>query len=385
MIYLDHAATTATDPRVVTAMLPYFTEKFGNPSSIHSAGVAGKKALRQARQTVAKALNCKDSEIIFTGSGTESDNLAIMGVVEAYLLREQKKGHIITTNFEHHAVLDAVKHLEKLGVFEVTYLPVDKDGLIDPQDLRKAIKENTVLVSIMYANNEIGTIEPIAELAKVCHEKNVLFHTDACQAIGYLDVDVQKLGVDLMTINGSKIYGPKGTGALYCKAGIKLQKQIFGGAQERDLRAGTENVPAIVGFAKAVELAMAERDQHYKQIKKLKDQLWVDLQKAVDGLTLNGHATERLPNNLNLSVHGIEGEAALLRLDAKGVCASSGSACTSGSLEPSYVLKALGLPDEQAHSSLRFTLGSENTAGQMQEFVQIFKQVVEDLRKISAM
>ncbi|MDD4352418.1 MAG: cysteine desulfurase family protein [Candidatus Gracilibacteria bacterium] len=384
MIYLDHAATTPTDPEVVEAMLPYFTEKFGNPSSIHSAGVAGKKALREARQTVAKYLNCKDKEIILTGSGTESDNLAIMGVCEAYLLREQKKGHIITSNFEHHAVLDCVKHLEKLQVFEATYLPVDKDGLIDPEDLRKAIKDNTVLVSIMYGNNEVGTIEPIKELAAVCHEKGVLFHTDACQAMGYLNVDVQELGVDLMTINGSKIYGPKGTGALYCREGIKLQRQIFGGGQEKGLRAGTENVPGLVGFAKAVEKAVSNYEQNYKEVKAMRDEMWKKMQQEVEGLTLNGHAEKRLPNNLNVSIAGIEGEAALLRLDAKGICASSGSACTSGSLEPSYVLKAIGLTDEKAHGSLRFTLGKSNTEEQIKEFVKAFKKVVEDLRKISA-
>ena len=385
MIYLDHAATTPTDPKVVEAMLPYFTEYFGNPSSIYGIGCDNKAALKEARKTVAEALNCDPNEIIFTGSGTESDNLAILGVCQAYLVKNKKPGHIITSKIEHHAVLHVAEYLEKARGFEVTYLAVDKDGLVDPKELKKTIKENTCLASIIYANNEVGTVQDIKALAEICHKEDVLFHTDACQAMGYLSVDIQELGVDLMTINGSKIYGPKGTGALFVKKGVKLKPQILGGGQERGLRAGTENVPGIIGFAKAVELTSTERERNYQKVLELKNKLLARILKEVPDVTSNGHPDKRLPNNINVSVKGVEGESLLLRLDGKGIYVSTGSACSSGSLDPSHVLLALGIPVESAHGSLRLTLGKQNSEKDIEEFMHVFPGIVEDLRKISAL
>ncbi|MBU1018776.1 MAG: cysteine desulfurase family protein [Patescibacteria group bacterium] len=376
-IYLDHAATTPMNPAVKTAMDPYFCEKFGNPSAFYEVGLQAQDALEESRGDVAKILDCNPREIIFCGSGTESDNLAVLGVARAY-----GKGHIITSAIEHHAVLDPVLELENEG-FEVTVLPVNKDGLVEAQVLKKAIRKDTILVSIMYSNNEIGTVQPIADLSKVCRDKGVLFHTDACQAGCYLDLNVKNLGVDLMTLNGSKIYGPKGVGCLYIRSGVKIKPITWGGGQERGLRSGTHNVPGIVGFAKALTLAQKNREKESKRLEKLRDKLIHGLENGIPKCFLNGDAQNRLPNNVNMTVLDIEGEAVILFLNELGVYASTGSACTSASLDPSHVITALGLPYEAAHGSIRFTLGHSTTSEDIDFVLKIMPKITEILRRIS--
>ncbi len=376
-IYLDHAATTPTDPSVKKAMDPYFCDEFGNPSGFYELGLQAQEALEGARADTAKVLGCSSREIVFCGSGTESDNLAILGAARAH-----GKGHVITSAIEHHAVLDTVEQLEKEG-FSTTVLPVGRDGLVDSKKLEKAIQKDTVLVSIMYANNEIGTVQPIKKLAKICRNKGVLFHTDACQAGCYLDLDVKKLGVDMMTLNGSKIYGPKGVGCLYVRSGIKLEPLVYGGGQERGLRSGTENVPGIVGFAKALEIAQKKRAKESVRLEKLRDKLIKGLTSRIDKCFLNGDSGKRLPNNVNVTILDVEGEAIGLFLNELGVYASTGSACTSKSLDPSHVITALGLPYEAAHGSMRFTLGRATKAADIDFVFKIMPKIVEILRKIS--
>ena len=378
IIYLDHAATTHVLPEVLEKMTPYFTEKYGNPSSLYSIGQEAKHAVDEARKQVAAALNCEPKEVVFTGSGTESDNLAIFGIVEAY---KDKGKHIITSAIEHHAVLYPFQKLEKMG-YEVTYIDVDKDGIIDPAQVEKAIRDDTIFMSIMYANNEVGVIEPIEEIGKIARSKGVIFHTDACQAAGYLNINVQDLNVDLLTINGGKIYGPKGVGALYMKNGLNIAPQTLGGGQEYELRAGTENVAAIVGMGEALTLAVRYRDEEFKKQTELRDYLIENILKIPDS-KLNGHPTKRLPNNTNFCFYGIEGESILLRLDQLGICGSSGSACTSGSLEPSHVLQALKIPKEEAHGSLRLTLGKKTTKEELDTVINELPTIIKDLREIS--
>ncbi|NLY56318.1 MAG: cysteine desulfurase NifS [Firmicutes bacterium] len=378
-IYFDHAATTPVRPEVLTEMLPYFTENFGNPSSIYAWGRENRSAIDRARDSIAAQLGCTAREIIFTGCGSEADNLAIKG----FALANQKKGnHIITSAVEHHAVLDTVKYMTKLG-FEITILPVDQYGMVSPDELAKAIRPETILVSIMYANNEVGTINPIPELAKVCREAGVCFHTDAVQAAGALDLNVDKLGVDMMSLSAHKFYGPKGVGLLYVRKGVKLDSLIHGGGQERGRRAGTENVAGIVGMAKALELANAERLEMNARLTALRDRLIIGLRDRIPEIRLNGHPTERLPNNVNISIRYIEGESLLLNLDLKGIAASSGSACTSGSLEASHVLLAMGIPHEIAHGSLRLTLGRKTTEAEIDYLLEVLPPIVEKLRAMS--
>lgn len=403
-VYLDHAATTYLDPRVKEAMEPYWMEEYGNPSSLYLRGRRAKDALDKARGTVARILNCRPEEIIFTGGGTEAINLAIFGVVRQYDKGERKpRGHLITSKIEHHAVLHSMEALAKEG-FEVTYLDVDEYGLVDPEDVWKALRPDTLLVSIMYANNEIGTIEPIEEIGKVIKKYRAdrvktiasgsdpkpytlnptpLFMTDACQAAGALDLDVQKLGVDLLVFNGSKIYGPKGVGALYVRRGVRLKPLIYGGGQENNLRSGTENVPGIVGLAKALEIAHEEKEKENARLTELRDYLINRLLTEIPKTVLNGHPTRRLPNNVNVSVLDIEGEAVVLYLDARGIYISTGSACTSTTLDPSHVILAIGRPYEYAHGSLRFTLGRRTTKEDLDYFMEVFPGVAEKLRKIS--
>lgn len=389
-IYLDHAATTPTDPKVVSKMLPYFTKVFGNPSSLYNLGRNGLIAISEARKVVAKIMECSPAEIIFTGGGTESDNLAIFGVVRG---RVAEKKHVITTTVEHHAVLYSCERLEKEGC-EVTYLPVDEFGLVTPEQVIKAIKPETVLVTIMYANNEVGTIMPIAEIGKAIEKYNqteriakqmprVLFHSDACQAAGVLDLGVNRLHVDLLTINGSKIYGPKGVGVLFKKRDVKILPIIFGGGQEFGLRSGTENVPGIVGLAEALMLAQKSKDKENARLTQLQKYLKDNLQKKITKLKFNGHPTKRLPNNLNVSILDIEGEALLLYLDEMGIQAATGSACDSQSLEPSHVLLAMGLPYEFAHGSLRFTMGHSTTKKELDYVLKVLPEIVRKLREIS--
>ncbi len=380
-VYLDNAATTQVLPEVVTAMLPYFTEFFGNPSSIHGYARPVKKALDQARTQVAKALNAQsDREIIFNGGGTEGDNTVLRGAALQY----RKKGkHIITTSIEHHAILHTCESLEKeLGV-EVTYLPVDADGLVTPEQVANAIREDTILVSIMFANNEVGTIMPIAEIGRVCRERGVLFHTDAVQAVGHVPIDVQKMNIDLLSLSAHKFHGPKGVGALYVRKGVAIPPFIHGGGQERQRRAGTENVPGIVGMGAAIEIATANLEKNMAYIANLRDKLMRGIEERIPEIKLNGHRTQRLPNNVNYSIRYIEGESLLLMLDMNGVAASSGSACTSGSLDPSHVLLALGLPHEIAHGSLRMTLSELTTEDEIDYTLDILPGIVERLRSMS--
>jgi len=378
-IYLDNAATTPVDKRVLEAMLPYYSDVFGNPSSLHSHGQEAKKAIEEAREKVAKALGADSEEIYFTSGGSESDNWALKGV--AYALKE-KGNHIITTEIEHHAVLHTCRYLEKEG-FKVTYLPVDEYGLVKPEDLKKAITDKTILVSIMFANNEIGTIEPIEELVKIAHEKNIYFHTDAVQAVGNVPIDVKKLDVDLLSLSAHKIYGPKGVGALYIKKGVKIHSLIQGGTQERNRRAGTENVPGIVGLGEAIELITKNLDSHINKLKFLRDKLINGILEKIPYTRLNGHPTKRLPGNVNVSFEFIDGESLILNLDMAGICASSGSACTSGSLEPSHVLLAIGLSKELARGSLRLTIGKDNTEEDIDKVLEALPQIVKRLRSIS--
>jgi cysteine desulfurase len=378
VIYLDHAATTATDPRVVEAMLPYFSQHYGNASSIYTLGRGAHKALDEARETIAAILGCRPTELIFTGGGSESDNLAIKGVAQA----SQKKGnHSITSSIEHHAVLHACQYLEKFGS-QVTYLPVDQYGRVNPADVEQAITGQTVLVSIMYANNEVGTIQPISEIAQICRARRVPVHTDAVQAGGALDLNVNRLGVDLLSLSAHKFYGPKGVGLLYVRQGTRILPQLQGGSQERNRRAGTENVPGIVGMAEALRLAYAELEQTNAHLCNLRDQLIARLM-TLPGAHLTGHPTERLPNNASFCFERIEGESVLLNLDMLGIAASSGSACTSASLDPSHVLVAMGIPVELAHGSLRLTLGKENTQEDIDTICEALPGILEQLRALS--
>jgi len=378
-IYMDHAATTFVKPEVLVAMIPYFTEHFGNPSSIYGIARYSKKAIDTARLQTAKALGADPDEIYFTSGGSESDNWAIKGVA----LANRKRGnHIITTQIEHHAVLHSCKFLEKEG-FEVTYLPVDHFGLVDPLVLEKAITEKTILISIMYANNEIGTIEPIAELGAVARRHKVYFHTDAVQAIGNIPIDVRAQNIDLLSLSAHKFSGPKGVGALYIKKGMRIENLIHGGAQERKRRAGTENIAGIVGLGKAIELATADILGHNEKVKVMRDRLIKGVLEKIPNSRLNGHPEKRLPGNFNVSFEFIEGESMLLWLDDEGICASTGSACTSGSLEPSHVLLATGLPVEISHGSLRLTLGDANTEGDVDFVLEVLPKVVKKLRDMS--
>ena len=403
-IYFDHAATTYVDPRVEQAMRPYWSIEYGNASALYEEGRRAKEAMDTSRKKIADILGASSDEIIFTGSGTESDNLAILGAAR---VSSGKGKHIITTAIEHHAVLNSCKQLEKEG-FEVTYLPVDTDGLVSVESVRAALRPDTVLVSVMYANNEIGTIQPIAEISKVIrnfrntkHEirstKHIssfgfrisdlaaypLLHTDACQAAGFCDMNVGRLGMDLLTANGSKIYGPKGIGFLYVRRGIKLQPIVYGGGQEKRLRSGTEGVAQIVGLGEAFALAHKEREAESTRLSKLRDYMIAGITERVPKVVLNGHPTRRLPNNVNMSILDIEGEAMVLYLDEKGIACSTGSACTSESLDPSHVILALGRPYEFAHASMRFTLGKRNTKADVDHLLEVLPGIVETLRKIS--
>ena len=378
-IYFDHAATTAMNPQVVEAMVPYFTENFGNPSSIYEIARKNKQALDESRDKIAKLLGADPKEIYFTSGGTESDNWAIKGIANAY---KEKGNHIITSAIEHHAVLHTCEYLESKG-YEVTYLPVNEFGQVDPQDVLKAIKDNTILISIMYANNEIGTIQPIEEIGKIAREKGIVFHTDAVQAVGHIPIDVKKANVDLLSLSGHKFHGPKGVGVLYIRKGIKIKPLLHGGAQERGRRGGTENVPGIVGLAKALELAVENMEENNKKMIELRDYIIKGISSKIDHVKLNGHPTDRLPNNINFTFDFIEGESLLLLLDMKGIYASSGSACTSGSLDPSHVLLAIGLPHERAHGSLRITLGDENTKEEADYLLEVLPPIVQRLRDMS--
>ncbi len=376
-VYMDHSATTPVDPSVVESMLPYFSEKFGNPSSLYTIGRQARRAIEESRQKVADLIGAKKEEIIFTGSGTESDNLAIKGI--AY--RNRKKGdHIITSSIEHHAVLHTCKYLETQG-FRVTYLPVDKDGLVNPGDVEKAITSQTILITIMHANNEIGTIQPIGEIGKIAKGKNIPLHTDAVQTAGKIPVKVDTLGISLLSMSAHKIYGPKGVGALYLRKGTFVEPQLHGGGHERNLRSSTENVPGIVGFGKACELAK-ERLPEEEKLAGLRDRLIEGILEIKDSY-LNGHPVKRLPNNVNVRFSFIEGESMILNLDMKGVSASTGSACSSTSLEPSHVLMAIGLKPEEAHGSLRLTLGRGNTQEDVDYVISVLPEIVNKLRMIS--
>ena len=380
-IYLDNAATTAVSPEVLTAMLPYFTECYGNPSSIHSTGRDAHKAVDAARRQVAAAINADPSEIYFTAGGSESDNWAIKGTAFA---KRDKGNHIITTAIEHHAVLHTCQWLEKQG-FEVTYLPVDENGLVSVEDVEKAITDKTILISIMAANNEIGTIEPIAEIGALARSKGILFHTDAVQAVGAIPLDVKAMNIDMLSMSGHKFHGPKGIGALYVRKGVRLDTLIAGGAQERGKRAGTENLPGIVGIGKAIEIATRDMEANAERMTRLRDKLIHGILEEIPDVRLNGHPTRRLPNNVNVSVRYIEGEALLLRLDLAGIAGSSGSACTSGSLDPSHVLLAIGLPHEIAHGSLRLTLGTDTTEADIDEVLDKLPGIVKNLRDMSVL
>ena len=377
-VYLDNAATTALSPRVLEAMLPYFTQYYGNPSSVHAFGREAKQGLDKARDQVAKALHCEPSEVIFTGCGTESDNTVLLGVAQRY---GDKGKHIITTNVEHHAILHTCEYLEKQG-YSVTYLPVDQDGLVTAEQVAAAIRPDTILVSIMFANNEVGTIMPIQEIGAVCKEKGVLFHTDAVQAVGHIPVDVQAMHIDMLSLSAHKFHGPKGVGALYCRKGIRLPSYIMGGAQERGRRAGTENVAGIVGLGAAIQLATEQLEENRAKMTALRDRLIEGLSK-IPHSAVNGDLEHRLPGNVNLCFEGIEGESLLLLLDAAGICASSGSACTSGSLDPSHVLLAIGRPHEVAHGSLRLSLCEWNTQEEVDHILREVPRVVEYLRSMS--
>lgn len=378
-VYADNAATTKVSKPVLDVMMPYFTEEYGNASSIYALGRSAKKALETARETVAKAIGAETSEIYFTSCGSESDNWAIRSVCER--LAAKGKKHIITSVFEHHAVLHTCQALEKLG-FEVTYLPVYENGIVKTEDVKNAIREDTALVTIMYANNEIGTIQPIEEIAAVCREKGVLFHTDAVQAMGHVKIDVHAQGIDMLSLSGHKIHAQKGIGALYVRKGIPVTNLIFGGAQERNRRAGTENLPAIAGFAKAMEIANTDIEKRAEKTAKQRDRLIEGILK-LPRTRLNGDPVKRLPGTVNISIEGIEGESLLLMLDLNGICASSGSACTSGSLDPSHVLLALGLKHEVAHGSLRLSISDETTDEDIDYILEVVPKVVKRLREMS--
>ena len=378
-VYMDYSATTPVKKEVLEEMLPYFTEHYGNPSSLHGFGRENRKAIDLARDRIAKTLNAKPEEIFFAGSGSESDNWAIKGT--AYALKDKGR-HIITSAIEHHAVLHTCEHLAANG-FEVTYLPVDNDGLISLEDLKNAIKDDTILISVMYANNEIGTIQPIEEIGRIAREKKILFHTDAVQTYGHMKIDVQTLPVDMLSISAHKLYGPKGIGALYLKKGIRIQNLIHGGGQERKKRAGTENIAGIVGFGKAAELAYQDVEAHEKRLTAMRDDLMTRILDNIPYTRLNGHREKRLCNNVNISFEFIEGESMLLSLDMVGIAASSGSACTSGSLDPSHVLMSIGLTHEIAHGSLRLTLGDMTTQEEIDYVVEQLPAIIQRLRDMS--
>ena len=379
MIYLDNAATTKTASEVVEAMLPYFTEKYGNPSSVYSFASGNKEAISEQRDVIAEALGAKGNEIYFTAGGSESDNWALKAAAEAY---GDKGNHIITTKIEHHAILHTAEYLEKRG-FEVTYLDVDEDGKVSLEDLKKAIRPSTILISVMYANNEIWTIQPIREIGEIAHENGILFHTDAVQAFGQVPIQVDECHIDMLSASGHKLNGPKGIGFLYIRRGVKIRSFVHGGAQERKRRAGTENVPGIIGLGTAVRRAAATMEERGKKESRLRDHMISRIMEEIPYCRLNGHKADRLPNNVNVSFQFVEGESLLIMLDGKGICASSGSACTSGSLDPSHVLLAIGLPHEIAHGSLRMTLGEETTEEEIDYVVDCLKEIVGRLRDMS--
>ena len=379
MIYLDNAATTKTRPEVVEAMLPYFTESYGNPSSVYTFSAKSKEAVTKAREIIADSLGVKSNEIYFTAGGSEADNWALVAAAEAY---EAKGKHIVTSKIEHHAILHTCEYLEKRG-YEVTYLDVDENGVVKLDELKKAIRPDTILISIMFANNEIGTIEPIKEIGAIAKEHGILFHTDAVQAYGHVPISADEYNIDMLSASGHKINGPKGIGFLYIRKGVKIRSFIHGGAQERRRRAGTENVPGIVGFGKAVQLAMDEMEERTKKEVEMREYLMEKVLREVPFTRINGSRTSRLPNNINFAFQFIEGESLLIKLDMAGICGSSGSACTSGSLDPSHVLLAIGLPHEIAHGSLRLTLSEENTMEEMDITADKIKEIVAYLRELS--
>lgn len=379
LVYLDNAATTQPRQEVVEAMLPYLRERYGNPSSIYGIAREARAALDEAREKVARILGADPREVIFTSGGTESDNTAVKGV--AYANRDKGK-HIITSAIEHHAILDSVKSLEKQG-FRATYVPVDSQGMVDPRDVESAITGETILISIMHANNEVGTIEPVEEISKIAKERGICFHTDAVQTVGHIPIDVRRLGVDLLSLSAHKFHGPKGVGALYVRGGVRMGRYIDGGAQERNRRAGTENVAGMVGLATALELATAETEQEMRRILKLRDRLIAGIRERISHVRLNGHPIRRLPGNVSFCFEFIEGESLLLNLDMLGICGSSGSACTSGSLEPSHVLLAMGIPHEIAHGSLRLTLGRQTTDEDVDYVLEHLPGIVQKLRAMS--
>ncbi len=379
LIYLDNAATTKTAPEVVEAMLPYFSEKFGNPSSVYRFASGNKEVISEQRDVIAGVLGARSNEIYFTAGGSESDNWALKAAAEAYA---DKGNHIITTKIEHHAILHTAEYLEKRG-FEVTYLDVDEDGKIRLEELKRAIRPTTILISVMYANNEIGTIEPVREIGEIAHEHGILFHTDAVQAFGQVPIHVDECHIDMLSASGHKLNGPKGIGFLYIRKGVKIRSFVHGGAQERKRRAGTENVPGIVGLGTAVKRAAGTMKERSEKERELRDYLIGRVLKEIPYCRLNGHRTDRLPNNANFSFRFVEGEALLIMLDGKGICGSSGSACTSGSLDPSHVLLAIGLPHETAHGSLRLTLSEETTKEDLDYVVDSLKEIVGTLRNMS--
>ncbi len=378
-IYFDNAATTKLDEDVFEAMLPYLKENYGNASSIYKLGRESKKAIEDSREKIANVLNCDPDEIYFTAGGSESDNTAIKGIAHSY---KNKGNHIITSKIEHPAVLETCQKLEKEG-FEISYISVDENGIINLEELKQAIKPTTILITIMFANNEIGTIQPIEEIGKIAKEKNIYFHTDAVQAIGSIKIDVQKLNIDSLSLSGHKLYAPKGIGALYVKKEVKFEKFIDGGHQEKNKRAGTENIAGIVGIGKAIEIAYNNLDEHNKKIKELRDYYIEQVKEKIPYIKINGDIEKRLPGNSNISFRFIEGEGLLLNLDLKGICASSGSACTSGSLDPSHVLLAIGLPHEIAHGSLRISIGKYNTREEIDYLVESLVEIVNRLRDMS--
>ncbi|NLE31288.1 cysteine desulfurase NifS [Candidatus Dojkabacteria bacterium] len=379
LIYMDNSATTRISSEVLDSMMPYLTTGYGNPSSIYSIGRESRKAVENARELVAKALSCDTNEIYFTSGGSESDNWAIKGVAFA---NENKGKHIITTSIEHHAVLHTCKYLEKYG-FEITYLPVKSNGIIDINDLKKAIRKDTILISIMYANNEIGSIQPIKEIGEIAKENNIYFHTDAVQAIGNIPINLKELNIDLLSLSAHKFHGPKGVGVLYIRKGVKISNMIHGGGQEKNMRAGTENVAGIVGLGKAIELATIDIEKKSKYLITLRERLIKGIMESIPDTILNGDPINRLPGNVNVCFKYIEGESILLLLDMKGICASSGSACTSGSLNPSHVLLAIGLPHEIAHGSLRLTLSEENTQEEIEYVLETLPPIIQNLRNMS--
>lgn len=379
LIYFDHGATTFTRPEVIEKMLPYFGAKYGNPSSVYSIAKESKKAIDEARKIIASCINASKDEIYFTGSGSEGDNWALKGVVYA---NSYKGNHIITTSIEHHAVLNTCKYLEKEG-YKVTYLPVDENGMVDIKDVENAITDKTILISVMFANNEIGTIEPIKQIGEIAKKHNIYMHTDAVQAVGHTFIDVEDMNIDLLTMSAHKFNGPKGIGALYIRKGVKIHNLIEGGAQERNKRAGTENVPAIVGMGEALKIACESMDEHNEKLIRMRDRIINEIIDKIPYVRLNGHREKRLSSNVNFSFNFIEGESLLLSLDLKNICASTGSACASGSLDPSHVLLSIGLSHEVAHGSLRISLGYENTDEEVDYLLEVLPEIVNRLRMMS--